>query len=141
MKAISLWNPWAELAVIGYKGIETRGWPTKVRGEIAIHATQYKKLPHEVYASIASALRIDPTKYNGSWLYYLEHGIPDQNFGSILGTVNILDCVPIEQLYGTEYDTPKERACGDWSPGRYGWILAEASRFSKPIPAKGRQGF
>jgi len=51
------------------------------------------------------------------------------------------DGVPIERLYGSRYDTPKERAFGDWSPGRWGWILRNPVLFEKPVPARGAQGF
>lgn len=140
MKAISLWQPWANLVIYGDKRIETRSWKTNYRGRIAIHATRHKKFPHEVWAAIADTLGIDPAKYKGSWLYYTEHGVGSWSFGVILGTVGIVDCVPIEELYGTEYDTPKERALGDWSEGRYGWILKAPERFKQPIPARGAQG-
>ena len=40
MKAVSLWQPWASLIVHGIKGVETRGYPTNVRGRVAIHATK-----------------------------------------------------------------------------------------------------
>ncbi|TRU31740.1 MAG: ASCH domain-containing protein [Microcystis aeruginosa Ma_QC_B_20070730_S2] len=40
MKAISLWQPWASLVANGLKLYETRGWPTKYRGVLAIHAAK-----------------------------------------------------------------------------------------------------
>ena len=42
MKAISLLQPWASLVVMGAKTIETRGWGTKYRGPILIHASKGK---------------------------------------------------------------------------------------------------
>jgi hypothetical protein len=39
MRAISLDEPWASLMALDLKRIETRGRPTNVRGELAIHAT------------------------------------------------------------------------------------------------------
>ena len=38
MKAITIHQPWASLIACGEKQIETRRWPTKYRGPIAIHA-------------------------------------------------------------------------------------------------------
>lgn len=38
MKAITIIQPYATLIAVGEKGLETRGWPTKHRGELAIHA-------------------------------------------------------------------------------------------------------
>ena len=40
IKAISLWQPWASLIALGGKKIETRSWPTKYRGPLAIHASK-----------------------------------------------------------------------------------------------------
>lgn len=39
MKTISLWGLWAYLISIGAKGIETRSWKTNYRGPILIHST------------------------------------------------------------------------------------------------------
>ena len=38
MKALTIMQPWASLIACGAKTIETRSWPTKYRGPIAIHA-------------------------------------------------------------------------------------------------------
>jgi len=46
MKALSLWQPWAEMIFrtdddgVALKPDETRSWPTHVRGRIAIHAAK-----------------------------------------------------------------------------------------------------
>ncbi|TWH47470.1 ASCH domain-containing protein [Sporomusa sp. KB1] len=37
MKAITILQPWASLLACGAKQIETRSWPAKYRGPIAIH--------------------------------------------------------------------------------------------------------
>lgn len=37
---LSLWQPYATLIAIGAKKIETRSWPTRYRGRLAIHAGQ-----------------------------------------------------------------------------------------------------
>lgn len=49
MKAITIWQPWASLIACGAKKYETRGWPTKYRGPIAIHAAAKdpRTLPQE----------------------------------------------------------------------------------------------
>jgi hypothetical protein len=38
MKSITIIQPWATLIALGEKKYETRGWPTKHRGPLAIHA-------------------------------------------------------------------------------------------------------
>lgn len=45
MKALPLWQPWAQLVVIGAKRVETRHWPAPnyvVGQRVAIHATKTK---------------------------------------------------------------------------------------------------
>ncbi len=37
-KALTLYQPWAQLVVLGIKTIETRSWSTSYRGPLAIHA-------------------------------------------------------------------------------------------------------
>lgn len=39
MKAITIWQPYAQAIVLGLKKFETRSWPTKYRGKLAIHAS------------------------------------------------------------------------------------------------------
>lgn len=40
MKALSLWQPWAQLVVMGWKPWETRTWSTTHRGAPVIHAAK-----------------------------------------------------------------------------------------------------
>lgn len=137
MKALSDWQPYATLMIIGEKEIETRGWATNYRGTLAIHAARkspkeiYRRLPLEVYFRIMSILDdhdMGPLDIN------------ELPTGAILGTVQLVDCVPIEALYHSAYDTRKERDLGDWSAGRYGWILKNPVMFKVPILARGSQG-
>lgn len=45
MKALTLHQPWATLVAIGAKTVETRGWATKHRGPLAIHAGTAREHP------------------------------------------------------------------------------------------------
>ena len=135
----SLWQPYAGGCVRGEKRIETRGRNINVRGTVYIHAAQSHIAPKSAYREINAALG-NPARnvYNNP--YKFSEGQTGA-FGAIVGSVEIVNCVPIEQLYGTEYDTPLERAYGDWTPGRYGIILENPKSLKKAIPAKGHQGF
>lgn len=149
MKAISLWQPWASLVVCGAKKIETRSWPTKVRGTVAIHAAKRpfntsSYLDRELHP-FANALGL-PDIYSFNKL----------PLGCILGTVEIIEVYPIvsqtnidgRPLEAAFYDddvrvsvTGNELLFGGYTPGRYAWILDNPVMFDKPIPAIGRQGF
>ena len=126
MKAISLLQPWATLVVMGVKKIETRNWGTKHRGTILIHASQGKA--GSIFAADAPF-----KKY-----------IPDFKklpFGAIIGEATIADVIRIEDLEMNDDIinrlTMEEKAFGDYSEGRYAWMLEDAVEFTRPIPARG----
>jgi hypothetical protein len=136
MRAITIWQPWADLIVHGYKLNETRSWATAYTGPIAIHAAKFRKLPHEVYEDIAAAIGITPEGYRGSWLYYLEHGVPSDRFGAVVGTATLGKVLPTT----IRAASPREKALGDFTAGRYAWPLLDVHCYERPVPAKGKQG-
>jgi hypothetical protein len=101
MKALSLWQPWASLIALGVKTIETRGWATKYRGPLAIHAAQ--RLPRDF--DNVGAFRVTeypdmegprPTRFElmgeGPDGWVREHAMP---FGAIAAVCTLVDCLPI----------------------------------------------
>jgi len=146
MKALSLWQPWASAIAVRAKRIETRSWATKYRGPLLIHA-----------ASKRDALVVDglPTAWQVGWqaaLYPL--GCPDASlsFGAIVAVCTLSDCRPTETFTIDELDRPRtraglpigciwtERMMGDFSKGRWGWVLTDIQPLRERIPWKGRQG-
>lgn len=132
IKALTIWQPWSQLIIIGEKLVETRGHKTNIRGRIAIHAA---KQDH------SGILLHIPARELAFFQAAGVTSIPELPTGAVLGMAELVNCVPIEKLYGTEYDTPQERAFGDWNPGRFGWIFKQPVKFDQPKPAKGAQGF
>ena len=59
--------------------------------------------------------------------------------GAVIGTVEIVDCVPVEELVDSLDNW--ERLLGDYSPGRFAWVLQNPVMFKTPIPAHGKQGW
>ena len=117
MKALSIKQPWAWLIVHGYKDVENRTWPTKFKGRIYVHAG--KSFDHEGFHWLFDHRILLPgNSYFGSADYYC---------GGIVGEVDIVDCV-------TESKSP-------WFVGKYGFVLANAVAYEKPIPYKGKLGF
>lgn len=125
MKAISLWNPWAHLVVVGAKSFETRHWPTNVRGTVAIHAAK-------VWTRELQSYRHEPF-FNLFW----PNEMP---LGCLLGTVDIIGCHRVESSL-IERLSDQELAFGNYEIGRYAWELRNPVAFEKPIPWKGMQGF
>lgn len=151
MKAISLWTLWAMLIALGYKKIETRSWkaPDYLIGQrIAIHAT--KAMPGWVKPlcrKFAEFLGIDGT-CEGSWLYALENGVGP--FGKVVATARLAGCYQITAkdiqgkhnawLEGWGFVKGNELEFGDYTPGRWAWILEDIQALPEPVPAKGMQG-
>lgn len=143
MKALTIMQPWAGLIFtadyvgIPFKQVETRSWKTNYRGKLAIHAGKRR-----LYKSVDFFMGMK----DGDVDRFVEAGIDGDKalemlqYGAVIGEVEIVDCVPMEELWGSRYDTPGERAFGDWSEGRYGWILENPVPYKEPIPASGKLG-
>ena len=128
MKCISLWNPWATLLAHGEKRIETRSWATRHRGPILIHAA--KKWD----ANLADLCRQPPFR---STLAEIGRAF-EFHFGALLGTATLFDCRQTVVLSPQVSDI--ERAFGDYSPGRFGWVMSDFKPFAVPVPYRGAQG-
>lgn len=135
MKVISLLQPWATLIVIGAKKIETRSWKDPYRGPLLIHASLGKKDYAREVATLADRFGVKKPAFD------------DLPFGAIIGQVNLEDIHPTERMQGAEHVrlpngmrwdfTEQEMALGDYTIGRYGWLLSNPVSFDTPIPAKG----
>ncbi|MGZ3917879.1 MAG: ASCH domain-containing protein [Flavisolibacter sp.] len=129
MKALSLLQPWASLVVMGAKKWETRSWSTHYRGELLIHASIGKA---------GTLLAAEPP---------FSRYIPQFDqlpFGAIIGQVILTDLIRVDQMEVRETVinalSLEERAFGDYTSGRFVWILEEPVAFQKPIPVKGTLG-
>ena len=133
MKAITIHQPWASLIILGFKELETRGWDTNYRGEIAIHAGK-KIIPfNEIFGELSIAQQktiMDKI--------CREYGTYEQlPTGVILGTAQLTKTYRTEVIADCLFSS--EKACGDFTPGRYAWRLSDINKYVKPIPARGLQ--
>jgi len=113
---LSVRQPWAWLIVNGWKNIENREWPTRVRGPILIHAGKGMTADEyegcQIFVEGFSSLQLPPPEK-------LERG-------GIVGQATLLDCV--------------NRHSSEWFVGTWGFVLAD----QKPLPfapCKGALGF
>lgn len=146
MKALTILEPWASLVAHNEKQIETRSWATNYRGPLLIHASA--RLPKEgkvLCRNFAKLLGIE--KYNGSWLYYLENKVGP--FGMIIASCNLVNCIEITGIWeefgeatlkGGMVIGNSEFWFGDYTPGRFAWLLEDIQPLKTPIPAKGQLG-
>ena len=135
MKALSLTQPWATLVALGEKQIETRSWPTRFRGPVAIHAA--KAFPgwarRQCWMAPFSTVLV-------------KHSLTpdDLPLGKIICMAEVNICMRTDQvreawcLYtGAEH----EADFGDYSDGRFAFLLGDIQPLALPIPARGMLGF
>ncbi len=141
MLAISLWQPYAALIAVEAvapgmgKRIETRSWATSYRGWLAIHAT---RTPGDLGESGLAALCADePVRTALAFLGY--QSARDLPRGAVQAIAWLADCVPTEVIYPTPAPGDPNWHVGDYTPGRFGWVLEHIQRIDPPIPARGAQ--
>jgi hypothetical protein len=160
MKALSLWQPWASAIAVGAKRVETRSWATAYRGPLAIHAA--KRLVKDdllhYHCSWSWTGALWPLGFG------MIPGLPKEQrdappesklpFGAVVAVCDLLDCRPTASFSLAELEevrTPAgaeaahlyywtERMMGDFTLGRFGWVLANVRPLGKPVPCVGRQG-
>lgn len=133
MKALSLWQPWASAIALGLKTIETRSWSTAFRGRIAIHASKLV-LPAadaDGVKDLLDELRLAARRrgHNSIAAGALPRGV-------IVATAELVDVVPTRGAVVT----PHDRRWGDFTAGRFAWVLRDVAPMETIEPARGRQG-
>jgi len=129
VKALSLWQPHSLAIALGLKTWETRDWPTRYRGPLAIHAAKRPwndagawhalagiLLTRRIQQAVAEALpegladerRIAATALKKEWLV----------FGAVQCVVDLVDCVRTSELRGKL--APDVEFWGDFSDGETG---------------------
>jgi hypothetical protein len=125
MKALSVRAPWWWFILHGGKDIENRDWPTRFRGTIYLHVGKWWK-NDEVMDDIMAALSCCGTLRTELARKLCIDRLKD-TLGSIVGTVDIVDCVT--------------RSHSPWFFGEYGFALENPVAFARPIPFRGALGF
>lgn len=140
MRAFTVYQPYAYAIVAGLKGYETRPRRTNIRGRVAVHAGKkrlnvdglFKLLNREINYGKAIRKKFDKEIETLNRVIGLV-------YGAVIGTVEIVDCIPVEDVVDSL--TERERALGDYSPGRWAWVLKNPVMFDTPIRARGKQGW
>lgn len=131
MKTISLWEPWGTAIAKGLKKIETRGWRTNHLGPLAIHCA--KTRDHAEFIFLPSVND-----------YFVGVGVTDASqlsFGCVVAVCELVGVLPTEELLQRKMVTPQEYAFGNYSAGRFGWVLENIQPLHTPLSRRGSQGF
>ena len=112
-RALSIRQPWAWLIACGYKDVENRDWPTRVRGVVGIHAS--KRFDRDGYTWVSENFP------------EIRMPLPDRfEFGAIIGRAELVDCV--------------RHSLSPWFFGEYGFVFRNADKL-EPRACKGSLGF
>ena len=161
MKGLTLHEPWASLIACGVKTVETRSWRRSQQyiGErIFIHAA--KRRPTQDGLALLAGVDPLPQGYkrdpaSGAIVPDSEVRIP---LGKILAVATLSDFAQVEETNHIYQATgqPMVRAAssasmqsvyfvsdkyGDFSVGRWLWILTDVAPVKPPLIARGFQGF
>lgn len=163
MKALTLTQPWATLVAIGAKRIETRSWSTSYRGDLLlIHAGTglgpvggkkglVMQCARKHFLPALDVIMPEHLRGIGSPASIAER-LP---LGAIVAVCELTLVVPVEQVRSRKvYEclrladrvtqswqiTEQELAFGDYSAGRYAWLLADVQALPEPVPCKGALG-
>lgn len=134
MKALSLTQPWATLVALGEKTIETRSWQTSYRGPLLIHAA--KAFPMWCREMCDTPPFREVLRKHGL-------GASDLPRGVLLCEVNFHSIIPTEGIIGNPKlfsSCEHEIMFGNYSDGRYGFLLSDLQPYGSPIVAKGALG-
>ncbi len=129
MKAITIWQPWASLLLLGVKIDETRSWPTGYRGHIVIHAA--KKPVGEVLPFLPEET-----------LAEIRRHIPDPEalpVGAAIGMADLIACREIDDSF-RDMRSPAQLLLGNYTDGMFAWEMAPLMTLAAPIPCRGAQG-
>lgn len=122
-------QPWASLVALGLKKVETRPKPTphSMKGLVAVHACKTQEWLH----------LLDEEPFKSALAGH------ELQFGHIIGTVEIIRSVTITEAVSAwqRENNPTEYAFGDYTPGRFGWVLRNGRQVVEPIPFTAHQGW
>lgn len=114
LKALTIWQPWAECIATGAKTIENRTRPFGHRGPLAIHAGR----------------RHDPWAEHDPLVRATLRGPADAlPVGAVIAVAELVDC------------HPDHGCCRPWGePGTHHLVLTDIRRLPRPVPARGHLG-
>lgn len=150
LRAFTLWQPWATLAIAGVKPFEFRRWPAPawIWGQrVAIHAGARPVKRREI-DELISAIRLE-----GGWgtaldpepaldiLLRIQERPELLPTSAVLGTAIIGKPVPAAEAVVSAYGESFRGDSNRIDHSVFGWPLTDIRRFEPPIEAKGAQGF
>jgi hypothetical protein len=130
MKALTLWQPWAEAIARRLKPHETRSWGTDYRGPLAIHAG--KNFPP------AAMQQCELMGWGAS------RASSDLIFSAVICTCTLVDCFQLThanwyEKLGRDFQHDPAYKWGNYDFGRFVWVLQNVRRLRAPAYCSGQR--
>ena len=151
MRGLTLWQPWASLCASGAKRFETRSWGTSYRGELLIHAAA--RLPPR---SSYSADPAKPVELTVPVVEAMIEALGMSEFerlprGCVVAVARLAEVEriqnedsmrqPLMRAFGMSLARARsEWLFGDWTPGRFAWLLEDVRPLDVPVRCAGARG-
>ncbi|MGE3276746.1 MAG: ASCH domain-containing protein [Vicinamibacterales bacterium] len=113
--ALTVCQPYAHLIASGDKPVENRGWPTRYRGPLLIHAGKSR-----------------------AWLDEGDELVcPEMAFGAFVAVVDLVACLP--KAEPSQWGAWSHLLSHPHTHGAWCYVLENVRRI-RPVPARGAQG-
>jgi hypothetical protein len=140
VRGLTMTQPWATLVAIGENSIETRSWGTRYRGALVIHSA--KGFPRDA----RELCEEQPYRKVLAAKGYRE--VSELPLGKVIAVADLVDVMKFTRTSLREVRSrvalgefpPHEADFGDFSAGRYGWVLQNVRQLKRPIAARGMLG-
>ena len=120
MKALSIRAWWAWTLIHGGKRVENRSWRCHYRGPLAIHASRSTRDYRQAKDDFPEL-----------------PALADLTLGAVIGTLDLIDCIPFEQLDETSHDVGDRR----YISGPWLWITSQPRPLARPVACPGQLSF
>lgn len=143
MKALTIWQPWASLIMIGAKPWEWRGWPLPkwmVDHQVVIHAGARAVKADEI-VDLIEEIYIGDTSLIAEKALPLLKNTPLAGYPRSCGLGTVILRAPIRAAdWAAEHD--KSGLDSDRiDHSKWAWPVTDIKPFAQPIPCRGAQGF
>jgi len=148
MKALTIWQPWASLIILGCKPYEFRGWPAHqsiIGQRIAIHAGARPVRKREI-ADLILRLKSDEawaTALHHDALPHLERWLTAPGSlwrAAVLGTAVLQEPFMNSERIAEEFGGILNDSDRD-NHANWAWPLVDIEPYDPPREARGAQGF
>ena len=142
MKALTVWQPWASLIVLGLKPYEFRPWaykPNMVGTRVAIHAGA-RRVPAREFSTLKLLIlrgagpRMGLTGDVDDFFMALQDQCANLTHGAVIGFATLGEPVP-SSATGFRPDSNRPEKSG------FGWPMLDPKPLDIPEDARGQQGF